>query len=266
METIAGLITGLTQTIVFNPIDRAMYLHVIKKNRFTNSSNWKHPYQGVSNAVFGKTLSYGLYYALIDYSRQLSSSVTNTENTKNLLAGIMTGTATGIILNPLNAVKYHAWGKDGQTLRETAKMMHQNNFRCFIRGMLATIQRDAVFSSIYAVCQPIIKKHTVGNQPLYVGATLVMVSTATLFSAPFNYIRNHRYSECVKLNPPSYKQIVSELLSCTIENNNPIRYLMYRLCIGWGTLRVAVGITSGQIIYDCLVSKLNHVNNSGKSE
>jgi len=46
-----GFITGCISTVLFNPMDRALYLMVKDRKSFFDITVWKHPYLGVRRVL-----------------------------------------------------------------------------------------------------------------------------------------------------------------------------------------------------------------------
>jgi hypothetical protein len=78
----------MTNTIIFNPYDKALYLQVKNNTKFFDRNNWIKPYSGISQSLFHRTISYGLYFPIYDFYKR---------NT------------TSIMLNPINIIKYNKW-------------------------------------------------------------------------------------------------------------------------------------------------------------
>ena len=73
---------------------------------------------------------------------------------------------------------------------------------------------------------------------------------ATVGSSPFNYARNMQYA--TEHNQPgrSIPRILGRLLVAIRQQPRPLVYLSQRLCVGWGTLRVATGMAMAAQLYD----------------
>ena len=185
---IAGISTGLVQTIVFNPYDRAMYLKNSNNIKFFHKNNWTAPYQGVTNSAISRCISYGYYYTMIDMFNNFTKNKINNANAQLITSGILTGATTSILINPLNVVKYNSWKKDNVKLSATMIHLYKTHgITCFSRGLLSTIKRDCLFSTIYIYSHPKIDKYY-QNQPIkaFFG-NLFMVTCATAITSPFNF-------------------------------------------------------------------------------
>lgn len=148
------------QAGLFNPWDRALYLSIKEERAFLNRANFVNPFAGVSQTIFQRSISAGLYFPLeeIFADRLVSSELFGTtskeiQNNRTLIAlmaGLLAGASNGILMNPLAAVKYSFWGaKEAErykTFAETAvEMFKKGGLRIYFVGAAATVSRDLVF-------------------------------------------------------------------------------------------------------------------------
>ena len=91
--------------------DRALYL-TIKENRdFLHVENFKQPFSGLVQTLFQRTVSAGLYFPLEDIFLQSLLEVRESRKSHvhdhwvALAAGNLAGAVSGLVLNPLAAVK-----------------------------------------------------------------------------------------------------------------------------------------------------------------
>jgi hypothetical protein len=255
-ECLAGLTTGFIQTILFNPIDRALYLHMCENNKLFTRSNWQNPYQGVTNAIYSRVIAYGFYYAIIDhYKNMVNSFFTNNNNiTKNTIAGIMVGITTSLMLNPFTVIKYYTWKDKNNVLNKVAKdLIKRQRYKILTHGLSMTITRDIVFSVGYLNIKDWYKKYD-DNKLSYFLLNMAGVAIATIASSPFNYVRTKIFENGFDKKINMLKTL-KDLHNESIINKPYTKYMLKRLCIGYGTLRVAVGINSGQLMYDYFIKK-----------
>ena len=260
-KLVAGVGTGLFQTVAFNWWDRGLYLHIREHRPFLDLRNFGQPMQGCGNAMWSKLVSYGMFYALLDDFRDRTQGLTGSRDLDNMAAGVALGTVTSMCLNPWSAVKYQAWGKDGRLMGTTAmKMWSNGGTKAFTRGLRSVWCRDTTFSISYAILQPRIREWT--NDYYCSSCYQVLINSgtvgvATVASAPFNYIRNQRYAMDYRHPPRSWEMILKRLWVMTRKEEGwwrRFRYVQHRFCIGWGTMRVAVGMSVGQLVYDSMMS------------
>jgi hypothetical protein len=105
----AGLASGLVCAALFNPWDRALFLSVIESRAFLSPSNFRTPFQGLSQTLVHRTFSNGLYFVLQDVAYDIMSDALNAPRSDSrvvLLAGLGAGAANGALLNSIAAIKY----------------------------------------------------------------------------------------------------------------------------------------------------------------
>lgn len=155
-----ALVSGAAQAVLFNPVDRALYVRVKhRRKRFLDWRNFERPFQGFFNAAVYRTLVGASYmfwqdsariyitrflpeYCQADVSPQLNS----------FIIGLFAGSINGLALNMLQAVKFRMWNSDkrGVTFASTARLMyHEAGIPIFFRGCMTTVVRDSVFGVVY---------------------------------------------------------------------------------------------------------------------
>jgi hypothetical protein len=89
---------------------------------------------------------------------------------------------------------------------------------------------------------------------------------ATILSGPFNFARNIQYASRGEQRPLTTTAILQNLVHETRHHAQPGRFLQNRLQLGWGTARVAFGISLGHGIYDWLLIQAHaHTSPSSSS-
>ena len=290
VPVLSGTLSGIATAGLFNPVDRALYLSVINLKPFLHRDNWSRPFQGASNALLHRTVSGGLYFAAYDlieapvqqwvYKRALRKHEKHTYDVlvTSFITGTLAGFVNGIVLNPIAAVKYAAWGSDtSKGLQGFAKSLwKKGGIRPFINGIVPTVCRDMVFGGAYATLRFMFARElgrmlNSGNYPNYAenhGNTIAPISQftaaaiATTLSSPINYWRNMQFDTRVGSKPVSLRRCMSELRRSMVEEpnfRNRIRQIGLKLRVGWGTIRVATGMAVGQSMYDGLSRKMNRV-------
>ena len=248
---LCGLLAGIAQAGVFNPYDRALYLSVKDNRSFLHVLNWKNPYIGFSQSLGGRALSGGLYFPVEHFMLRTCEN--------HLLAGFAAGTVNAIVLNPLTAVKYKTWGRDVNRgmWKEAYNMLNKGRLRPFFRGLSPTIARDVVFGGTYTYLRLFILDERHDNKHT---ANFVAAALATVASGPFNYARNVQFS--TETSAELHESTIQILYNLGRETNRlptlpeRLHYLQSKLRIGWGTARVALGMTFAHGIYDWLSENL----------
>lgn len=251
-----GILSGLAVTAALNPWDRALYLSIINKRPFFSRVNFRDPYRGLMQSLFGRVFSSGLYFPLEEvYSEQIGSAA---------LAGLATGVTIGVMLNPLSIIKYQTWGDDANRsfLRQVRHMYHHAGMVVFTRGMVATAIRDSIFGLVFSLRKAVPLDDT--------GAGRFVVGTAagglaTVCASPFNFMRNISYAQKAELPMVGlvafWRNSFCDLMHNTRSHGSILArwsYLQMRLGLGLGTLRVAVGMALTESLYTaCVKSRLS---------
>ncbi|CBZ26996.1 conserved hypothetical protein [Leishmania mexicana MHOM/GT/2001/U1103] len=155
-----ALLSGASQAILFNPIDRALYVRVkFRRERFLDKRNFERPFQGFMNAVVYRTLVGASYIFWQDSMRiaidRLGPAVCQWDRSPQLnsmLIGLAAGSINGFSLNALQAVKFRMWNTNerGVTFLRTALHMYaEGGCLIFFRGCFTTMVRDSVFGVVY---------------------------------------------------------------------------------------------------------------------
>ncbi len=160
----AGFIGGFVQAGLFNPWDRALYLSIKEERPFLHVKNFVNPFAGVSQTIFQRSISSGLYFPLEEIFADMivSSAIFGTSPSElapnrtwiALYAGLLAGATNGLLMNPLAAVKYSFWGateSDRGFLHTAKEMFQRGGLRIFFVGSAATVTRDLVFGAFYGV-------------------------------------------------------------------------------------------------------------------
>lgn len=259
-EISVGVCTGLIQTCIFNPIDRALYLHIKDNNKFLSKSNWTSPYHGVFNALGNRVIQYGFYYNIVDYYLGIFKDHHwfSNNHIQSICAGVATGITTAVLLNPVSCVKYHAWGTDHKLGYVARDMYKTSGLHSFSRGLGTTALRDALFSSMYLLGKRFLDEKFPDSSLKFMG-NVIISCLATIITSPINYIRNIKYASGYISSNPSYSEVMKQLVlnqdvyQGKRDTYKVIRYYFGKFAVGWGTLRVGVGIALGQYIYDSLM-------------
>ena len=256
----AGFTSGLVISVFMNPYDRALYLALKERRPFLRKENFRKPYKGAFQTLFQRAFSSGIYFPLEDLSRQaiVEGAPSVRGPAVDALAGQSAGIATGLLLHPLAFVKYQTWGNDERSLwRTTAKLLRSSpGAFIFLRGLPSTLLRDMIFGGVFATGR---RWFTVSDPALKFLSNAAAASAATVLSSPFNYVRAMQFAEGGKNpTPPSIRQLLARLsgevrdLGSAGDLRPQLLHLQSRLQIGWGTLRVTLGMSLSAAMYDAL--------------
>eukprot|EP00730_Choanoeca_flexa_P018799 TRINITY_DN9160_c0_g2_i1.p1 TRINITY_DN9160_c0_g2~~TRINITY_DN9160_c0_g2_i1.p1 ORF type:complete len:323 (+),score=30.55 TRINITY_DN9160_c0_g2_i1:139-1107(+) len=256
-DLVASVVTGTILAGAFNPWDRALYLSVKDDRPFLSRSNFVRPYEGFRQAMAQRIVSGGLYFFLQGLAQDTLQPAMQrhgySAGDQAMAVGLSAGFANGIMLNQLATVKYYTWNKSGRNLSflsACARMYQQAGIRPFLRGMMATGARDMVFGLTYEWIRSRYRDK-LSTSALFVNMTAG--AAATVVSGPLNYVRNMQYAASLKQPCPSTWAILSHLFGNARAQSTwmgTLQYLQFRLRIGWGSLRVAVGMSAGQALFD----------------
>jgi hypothetical protein len=272
---VCGITAGVVQAGLFNPWDRALYLSIKNDVPFLSYQNFRNPYTGFLQSVGHRALSGGLYYPLEQFFCSLlflpttndgntttTTTTTTTDNffhrhpaLSNFIAGTLAGSANAIIVNPLTAIKYKSWGRDVNRglLPEAIEMFHKGGIRPFCNGLIPTVLRDLVFGGCYTFGRLEIQYRLQLQPDQQWFANMTAAAFATIVSGPFNLVRNVQYATKSRHVADTVRTVLANFVAETQSRpalSTKIKFVQSRLRIGWGTVRVAVGMSFGHYIYD----------------
>lgn len=197
----------------------------------------------------------------------------------NFLAGTLAGTCNALIINPVTAIKYKSWSRDVNRgmVTEAVEMFQKGGLRPFTNGLIPTVYRDLVFGGTYTFFRLEIpywfqlpsydddNDHNISSNDNNISnsssnshkyqwaANMTAAALATVVSGPFNLARNVQYATRSRHQADSVSKVLTDFVDETMSQQTlfeKVKYLQRRLRIGWGTVRVAVGMSFGQILYD----------------
>jgi len=251
LKLLCGLLSGSTSALLFNPYDRALYLSVKNKRPFLRKDNFVRPFQGVSQSVAHRALSGGLWWPLEDFCQSYSQSILGPGPTAKFAAGSLAGVLNGCVNNPISAVRYQCWGEVHPNLAATAhRMWRGNGIGGFTKGTAPTVLRDAIFGATFSGTRKTLRE----DWPMMSGFLVDFVSAAcaTVLSGPANYARNMIYACPPGTIAPTAMQACWALHAETLAHKGlatRLSVVQQRLRVGWGTVRVAVGMAVGAQMY-----------------
>mmetsp|Transcript_17742 Transcript_17742/g.30142 ORF Transcript_17742/g.30142 Transcript_17742/m.30142 type:complete len:187 (+) Transcript_17742:1-561(+) len=132
-------------------------------------------------------------------------------------------------------------------------MWTKGGLRPFTNGLIPTIYRDVVFGGSYTFLR-LEYQHYFQTTPQYQWlGNLGAAAIATIISGPFNLARNVQYGTSSLQTAPTTKEVLRELwkeVRALPSWNQKWHHVQNRLRIGWGTMRVGVGMALGHYVYD----------------
>jgi hypothetical protein len=266
VKTCAGVASGACIAGVFNPWDRALYLSIAHGRPFLSRANFVNPYQGFHQSFVQRIVSSGLYFPLEDMFTDPCQKFSPAHPRLAVgLAGSFAGALNAVIMNPLAAVKYQTWGdirgtQGGNFVVVASEMWRQGGLNPFVKGITSTLARDMTFGGVFAFLRYRFSKDRERDPWSRFVSDCTAGLAATTVSSPFNYVRNIKYATPPSDEPASGPTILKTLFGRAYKRHRryglsfALRYLQHCFRIGWGTLRVGVGMALGAQIYTGLLN------------
>jgi len=292
---LCGLSAGILQAGLFNPFDRALYLSITNEVPFLRHENFRNPYNGFLQSVGHRALSSGLYYPLENFfccsilplsrSHRDGDEHNNTGSpgiiylhpgVANFLAGTFAGAANALIVNPVTAIKYKSWGRDVNRgmLTEAMEMFRKGGLRPFRNGLISTVLRDLCFGGTYTFLRLELQFLFQLRPEQQWIANMTAAALATVVSAPFNLVRNVQYATRSREKADTISMILRDFMTEACGRGRGrvggqqiqttwqrMRFIQNRLRIGWGTVRVSMGMAFGHLVYDNLMGICEEYDN-----
>lgn len=258
-SVICGLASGVLQAGLFMPYDRALYLSMTNRRPFLSVENFRNPFIGFTQSIGGRALAGGLYFPLEQFFFRAFHDGDKTKNNglTNFAAGTAAGAVNAMLLNPLSAVKYKTWSRvhNRGVVYEAFSMFKKGGRAVFFKGLTPTLLRDITFGGCYTSIR-LQAQWSCDIDPDHQWiANLVAAALATVASGPFNLARNLQYNTKSAHRAPAVTEVLMQLLNEVRQIGNTHQKLLHlqsRLRIGWGTARVAMGMSFGHWVYDVL--------------
>jgi hypothetical protein len=230
MSVIISILVGIIQTILFNPIDKAIYNSITNNNSILTPTNWNKPFSGLSNNIYMRIITGGSYFYLLDYTKTMTP----------IQSALTVSATTSIILNPLNVIKYRSYSDNISTYKSFIVNYKKNGLKFGIISIETLFLRNLIFNYIYI-------SHKTENNDLIHNCGVIGI--ANIISSPLQYYYNMKYKD-----NNSYYQITTKFYNDVKINNNKFIYTMKQLGIGYGTIRNCMSLYIGQIMFSTLTS------------
>ena len=172
------------------------------------------------------------------------------------MVGLCAGSINGILLSPLAVIKYHGWGTDANASFFSAArdILAKGGLRVLFKGVAVSILRDSTFGVVYEVTRNRLRQYSATlrtpDVPQIFAANVLAGMCACVVASPLNYVRNIIYATPPESSPPGIVHSLRMLAAEARASEAPWRRVESRLFLGWGTLRVALGMGIGQLIYE----------------
>lgn len=173
-EVLSGVSTGIISAIIFNPIDKAIYISTTKNLSFFNKEVWSRFYAGTLNTIATRLITTGLYFSFLD---SLSTKY----------SPLQTAVATSLVCNsltsPIQLVKFHSWYNNVSLKDSISLIFKKHGIRGFGIGFVPIVLRDICFNYSYISFR---KK----DEHLY---NLGVITASLIAVSPLNLIKNKKY-------------------------------------------------------------------------
>jgi hypothetical protein len=212
-DFVSGITTGVISAILFNPIDKAIYVSTTKNLSFLNKEVWSKCYKGTFNTIATRLITSGLYFTFLD---NLSTTYSP------LQTAMMTSLFCNFLTNPIQLVKYNSWYHN-ISLNECFKSIYKTyGIRGFGIGFIPILLRDICFNYSYLSFKT--KDNHIQN--------LSLISVSLVAVSPLNLIKNKKYGN-------------NESLSNIIKN-----FKFRQLGISYSVIRTSASFYFSQYLYD----------------
>lgn len=288
-QTFFGILSGLINVVIFNPFDRALNLATKNSTSVFIKKYWNPltMYQGIHHGIIQRTISYGLWYPIVD-KVHISFDKLNVKNKyidSKVLATTVASGLIGLVTSPVSATKQQYWGSDQKKgmVKFAIDMYKIGGLYAFVRGTTVTVKRDMTFGLIFGYfslsknkteCKSYSYKNLLFvydnsflikykntqvfslnyNQTSFLFDSLI-ATLATIASSPFNYIRIMKYSTACDVHLSSFA-ILKNLykiinVECPQIIPKQIIYMFYnKFNVGWGSVRVGIGMAFSKQLYE----------------
>lgn len=277
IDVASGLLTGMASSGLFSPWDRALFLSVVNKRSFLTMENFKSPYHGLSQSIFQRAISGGIYYTLQSQLNAhlypvLLHQMGASESVAQFCVGLSAGSISGVITNSISAIKYYTWSHASRSLSASIQQMHAaGGYRPFVKGTSATMARDMVFGGTYELLRKFIyakmnetrMNKKIDEVSLKFMCNIVAASFATTLSGPLNYVRSIQYATPPEDVSPTIGTALTTVwneskTSCQTSSDR-FRFFRQRLNLLPGAARTTAGIVVGQTLFDWTQNKLTEL-------
>ena len=255
----AGFAAGVVVTGALNPVDKALFLSVAERRAFLHPLNWRAPFQGLTQSVFGRAASSGLWFPLERLALESPAHAACAAVSPSLavvLSGQAAGAVNAVLLSPFAFVKYQTWGLPDNKrgfYRVARKAFRAAGPAIFFRGLPATVLRDVIFGGTFSLARQRLRAAGIPHSC----ADFVAAGASTVLSAPLNYARNLQFGAPWSSPTPPAGRAMRALLRQAGAQPTRLAMLYYvcqRTNVGWGTLRVAGGMAITSQLFVAFVS------------
>jgi hypothetical protein len=180
-DIISGVATGVISAVIFNPIDKAIYVSTTKNISIFKKEVWNKFYKGTMSTVMTRLITSGLYFSFLDnLSTQYSP----------LQTAVLTSVICNSLTNPIQLTKFHSW-YNNISINDSLKNIYRTyGIRGFGIGFVSILSRDICFNFSYLSFK---KK----DEHLH---NLSIITLSLIAVSPLNLIKNKKYASNESLN------------------------------------------------------------------
>lgn len=261
LDMAAGMVTGISSTIMFHPVDRAIYLSITNKRLFFSNANFLKPWQGLTQNIVSRPFSMGCYYFLQSQIPRLLNHLNPSANLSSwktqLANGFAIGGIKGFLCNGLYVIRSQTWTTSGKFYAVTRNLLAQKGISGLFTGAPETVIGNILFSATYEMARNAENEKASGSKLAY---NIAAGSLASIVASPVNYIRAIKYSTPADQTPREAVMILKDLWKDAKSSSGMLPKLGFfqkRLLIGCDTVRVGLGMAAGQWMYDTARDQFN---------
>lgn len=272
-DLLYGIIAGVTCTIIYNPLDRALQNSQLNRTSLFISGNFSNPYQGVVQASMQRMIFGTAYYWMQGFIRsEIAPSLRNDYHfpapVVYLLTGLTAGSLHGFVSNPSSLLKAQTWLDQSNTFTNRFKAFyHAHGVTGLFRGTITNMLSSGIYGGLYEVTRHsfrhALKHHYDAAQTyaslhtgIHFSCDLAAAFVCTAAVTPFTYARNLQYATAPQLEAKKLKQITKEILldfkSQPGSVVSKIGVFSKRVKMIEMAARTALNMATGQIIIDSL--------------
>jgi len=172
-DILSGILTGFTSSLIFNPLDKIIYISTTKNISITDKRIYSNLFQGSLNTLLTRIITSGIYFSMIDSS----------SHKMNPMQLSLLGASICSLTNPLQLIKFNSWYNNISMNGSYKMIMNRFGIRGLFIGTPAIFTRDLIFNYIY------ISNKKSGEHLHNIG----IISMALMISSPINLIKNKKY-------------------------------------------------------------------------
>jgi len=270
----AGIFTGMTQTVLFNPLDRALYKATMSRRPLLDARNWPWPpLAGLRAALLQRTVSGAVYFPLErSFSEKLRAQISS-DWLAPFVAGQLTGACTGLMTNVFSLAVYYTWRMSPQEQSKVISLpqairglIARGGARMLLVGVAPTVARDCAFGGIFTGLRHPLRAWYCDERGSVTCLQKFAIDffaafVATVPAGPLNYTRTVQFHAAAGIGPetegvkelvPSMRQVLYELRDRVVAERTwkgSIQVWNQHVRLGWGSLRMSLGMAVGSSIF-----------------